>query len=115
MLRSLMSLLSALSGGEHDHHDDFDVSVNDFDHHDLDLTDHHDVSFNQPHVNPTFGNSVDQGTLDPQTGTATFPDGTVIQNPYQDQYGQVYKTREDWLNGQNGYTQEPQPEPPKSE
>jgi hypothetical protein len=110
MLRSFMSLLSVLSGGEHDHNDDFDTSATDFDHHDF--LDHHDVSFNQPQVHPTFGNSVDQGTLDPQTGTATFPDGTVIQNPYQDQYGQVYKSREDWLNGQNGYTQEPESNSP---
>jgi hypothetical protein len=128
MLRSFMSLLSVFAGGDHgdyEHHDTFtDVGEHHyFDEH-PDLTDihdvstnHHDVSvvhssvsqsfghsLNHSHTSPTFGNSADTGTYDPKTGVATFPDGTTVTNPYTDAAGQVYKSREDWLKGQNGYT-----------
>ncbi|MBD2462357.1 hypothetical protein H6G89_15020 [Oscillatoria sp. FACHB-1407] len=108
MLRSFMSLVGAIMG-EHDHdvHDDFDVhddTFHDIPEHDVDTD--YDISSLHPQVSPSFGSSSDTGTYDPVSGTATFPDGTVVTNPYQDAHGQVYKTREDWVNAQDPHTVE---------
>ena len=52
-----------------------------------------------------FG-SADTGTYDPSSSTATFPDGTVVTNPYQDASRQIYKTTDNWVNGSNPSTVE---------
>lgn len=107
MLRSFMSLVEAIMG--HNPNADDDFGAHDDVYHDI--PDHNiDVDYNvsplHPQISPRFGSSSDTGTYDPDSGTATFPDGTVVTNPYQDAQGQVYETKDNWVNGQDPYTVE---------
>lgn len=108
MLRSFMSLLGAITGGhDHDFHDDhYDLPDDHYDPHDHDIEPDYNANLLNPHpqVEQSFGHSPNTGTYDPDSETATFPDGDVVEKPYQDAQGQVYKTREDWVNGQDPYT-----------
>jgi hypothetical protein len=36
--------------------------------------------------------------------TVIFPDGTHVDNPYQDHLNQVYKTRSDYITGNDPHT-----------
>ncbi|EKU98729.1 hypothetical protein Lepto7375DRAFT_8041 [Leptolyngbya sp. PCC 7375] len=108
MLRSLISIIGALVGND-DSFVDYDDTPDDMslDLDDYDIVSGDNLNLHPTHVNITFGSSADTGTYDPNTGEATFPDGTTAQDPYQDSYGQIYKTKDDWVNGTNPYEQEP--------
>lgn len=98
ILKSLVSLLGTVVNGDYDG-DSYDDVFSEGDRSETYALDPESLG---THLH--FGNSTETGSYDPDTDTATFPDGTTVESPHQDSYGQIYKTTEDWINGQNPYS-----------